>query len=242
VSPIAARDRLALALDLPLAQAEELYQKVSPYFAIAKVGLSLFAEYGPAAVERLQRLGAGVFLDLKLHDIPNTVELAASRCAEMGVRYLTVHALGGPAMLRAAQAGAEKGAAKKGVPVPQVLAVTVLTSLSSGDLEAIGHEVSPRELTLRLARLALDCGVAGLVCSPQEVGDLRTVLGPKPFLCTPGIRMPESARGDQERVATPQEAVRSGADLLVVGRPIHAAEDPVEAARQLFATIAATDI
>ena len=237
MSPTAARDRLALALDLPLAQAEELYQRVAPYFATAKVGLSLFAEHGLEAVERLQRLGARVFLDLKLHDIPNTVELAASRCAEMGVRYFTVHATGGPAMLRAAQAGAEKGAAKKGVPVPQVLAVTVLTSLSAGDLEAIGHALSPRELTLRLARLALDCGVAGLVCSAQEVGDLRSTLGPKPFLCTPGIRMPDGARGDQERVATPQEALRSGADLLVVGRPIYAAEDPVEAARKLAAAV-----
>jgi len=237
VSPPAARDRLAIALDLPLVQAEELYRRVSPYFAIAKVGLSLFTEHGPSAVERLQRLGAGVFLDLKLHDIPNTVELAASRCAEMGARYFTVHATGGPAMLRAAQAGAEKGAAKNGVPVPQVLAVTVLTSLSVGDLEAIGFEVSPRELALRLGRLAVGCGIAGLVCSAQEVGDLRSALGAKPILCTPGIRMPEGARGDQERVATPQEALRSGANLLVVGRPIHAAQDPVEAARRLAAAI-----
>jgi orotidine-5'-phosphate decarboxylase len=237
VTAASSRERLALALDVPLAQAEDLYARVSPYFATAKIGLSLFIEHGPRAVERLQRLGANVFLDLKLHDIPNTVELAARRCAEMAVSYFTVHAQGGPAMLRAAREGASLAAAKSGIRLPKLLAVTVLTSLSDGDLSATGYQLSASQLTRRLARLALDCGVDGLVCSPKEVADLRSALGREPFLCTPGIRMAGTAVGDQERVATPQEAVRAGADLLVVGRPVYAAADPVEAARSLWAQV-----
>ena len=234
---IRARDRLALALDLPLGEAEQLYARVRPYFAVAKVGLSLFVEHGPAAVERLQRLGARIFLDLKLHDIPNTVELAARRAAKIGVSYLTVHAQGGAAMLRAARAGAEEGARSGGPAAPRVLAVTVLTSLSSGDLEATGHGGSVASLTERLAQLSVECGLAGVVCSPQEVAQLRSRLGPAAFLCTPGIRSRAAERGDQQRVATAEQAVRSGADLLVVGRPVYAAADPVEAAGVLTSEV-----
>ncbi len=235
----AARDRLALALDLPLPEAVELYARVSPYFATAKVGPSLFLAHGPTAVERLKQLGANIFLDLKLHDIPNTVQLAAASCAEMSVSFFTVHALGGPAMLRAARDGARQGAAKRGVAPPRVLAVTVLTSLSDADLEATGYQTSAAVLTQRLAGLALHCGIDGLVCSPQEVAALRSTFGAEAFLCVPGIRTERDARGDQSRVAAPQEAVRAGADLLVVGRPVYAAEDPVEAARTLFAALSA---
>jgi orotidine-5'-phosphate decarboxylase len=240
VSPAAARDRLAIALDVSLAEAEQLYSRVSPYFATAKIGLSLFIEHGPRAVESLQRLGANIFLDLKLHDIPNTVELAARRCAEMAVSYFTVHAQGGAAMLRAAKSGALQGAAQRGLSPPKLLAVSVLTSLSDEDLRATGHAAGSGEVTLQLARLALDCGADGLVCSAQEVAKLRSAFGPKPFFCTPGIRFAAEAHGDQQRVATPQEAVRSGADLLVVGRLVYAAADPLEAARVLSAAVSAT--
>jgi orotidine-5'-phosphate decarboxylase len=224
-------------LDVPLPEAEDLYARVSPYFATAKVGLSLFLAHGPTSVERLHRLGANVFLDLKLHDIPNTVQLAAAGCAEMGVGFFTVHAQGGPAMLRAARDGARQGAARRGIAPPRVLAVTVLTSLSDTDLEAMGHDASAVLLAQRLGRLALRNGVDGLVCSPQEVAALRSTFGSKPFLCTPGIRMAKDAPGDQSRVATPQEALRAGADLLVVGRPVYAAEDPVQAAKALWAAL-----
>jgi orotidine-5'-phosphate decarboxylase len=231
------RDYLALALDLPLSEAEQLYARVRQYFAVAKVGLSLFVEHGPAAVERFRRLGARIFLDLKLHDIPNTVELAARHAADIGASYITVHALGGAAMLRAARAGAEAGARPHASEAPKVLAVTVLTSLSSGDLEATGHPDSVASLTERLARLSAECGLAGVVCSPQEVAQLRSRLGPAAFLCTPGIRSSAAERGDQQRVATAEQAVRSGADLLVIGRPVYAAADPLEAARVLASEV-----
>jgi len=222
---------------LPLGEAEQLYAGVSPYFAVAKVGLSLFVEHGPAAVEPFRRLGARVFLDLKLHDIPNTVELAAKRAAEMGASYITVHAQGGAAMLRGARAGAEAGAHSHGSAPPKVLAVTVLTSLSSADLEATGHQGSVAGVTERLAGLAVECGLAGVVCSPREVAQLRSRFGSAAFLCTPGIRSSADERGDQQRVATAEQAVRSGADLLVVGRPVYAAADPVEAARVLASEV-----
>lgn len=229
------RERLALALDLPLPDAEQLYARLAPYFGVAKIGLSLFVEHGPAAVERLRRLGARIFLDLKLHDIPNTVELAARHAAEAGASLITVHAQGGCAMMRAARAGAEQGA--PGSP-PKVLAVTVLTSLSAEDLSATGHACSPADLVERLARLALECGLAGVVCSPREVGQLRRSLGPGAFLCTPGIRPPGSESADQLRTASAADAARAGADLLVVGRPVYAAANPLEAARALAAELA----
>src|SRR5262249_193481 len=151
----------------------------------------------------------------KLHDIPNTVELAARHAAEIGASYITVHAQGGAAMLRAACAGAEAGAKSRASEAPKLLAVTVLTSLSSGCLEATGPVGSVASLTGGRARLAVECGLAGVVCSPQEVAQLRGLLGPAAFLCTPGIRASAAEHGDQQRVATAEQAVRSGADLLV---------------------------
>ena len=154
--------------------------------AYAKVGLSLFVEHGPAAVAAFQKLGAKVFLDLKLHDIPNTVELAAARAGALGVALLTVHAAGGAAMLKAAMRGAREGAKAQGHEAPRVLAVTVLTSLSAEDVAAVGLTGTPEAAAQRLARLSVDAGVDGLVCSPREAESLRRLLGPSPFLCTPG--------------------------------------------------------
>ncbi|XXF80392.1 orotidine-5'-phosphate decarboxylase [Myxococcaceae bacterium GXIMD 01537] len=228
-----ARARLALAADLPLEEGLALYERVAPHVGYAKVGLSLFVEHGPAAVAAFQQRGARVFLDLKLHDIPNTVELAAARAGALGVALLTVHAAGGEAMLKAAVRGAREGAHARGHAAPKVLAVTVLTSLSAEDVEAVGLVGAPDAAALRLARLAVGAGVDGLVCSPREAEAFRRELGLGPFLCTPGIRPAGAAKGDQSRAETPAFAVRAGSDLLVVGRPIHTAADPEAAARAI---------
>ena len=182
------RDRLALAADLPLPEALAVYRKVAPSIGVAKVGLSLFVEHGPAAVKAFTELGAKVFLDLKLHDIPNTVELAATRAGALGVAYLTVHAAGGKPMLEAAVRGAERGAQMAGVAPPVVLAVTVLTSMDEETLKSIGVNDLAVSQVGRLAALAAQAKVGGLVCSPLEVGSLRVIIGPRAVLCTPGVR------------------------------------------------------
>lgn len=234
-----ARARIALAADLPLPEAELLYEKVAPHVGVVKVGLSLFVEHGPAAVRAFTGRGAKVFLDLKLHDIPNTVQLAASRAGELGVAYLTVHAQGGGAMLKAAVDGARAGASKRGVAPPKILAVTVLTSHSEAEWAELGHQESTADAARRLAGYAERAGVDGLVCSPLEAQALRAALPRRLVLCTPGIRPAGAARGDQSRAATPADAVRAGADLLVVGRPIYAAADPLVAAQAVCDEVAA---
>ena len=234
-----ARERLALAADLPLLEAEALYARVAPFVGTVKVGLSLYVEHGPAAVRAFTRRGARLFLDLKLHDIPNTVRLAARTAAELGVSFLTVHAQGGGEMLRAAVSGAREGAGSRGVTAPRILAVTVLTSLGDADLAQIGVSTPASEYAVRLARFAVGAGADGLVCSPLEAAALRASLPPDIFLCTPGIRPAGVAVGDQARTETPAFAVRSGSDLLVVGRAIYGAGDPLEAARAVHAEIAA---
>ena len=226
--------QLAVALDVPLEDGERLYRQIAQAAAVAKVGLSLFVEHGPRAVEVFRRAGAEVFLDLKLHDIPNTVELAAARAAALGVRYLTVHAGGGGKMIEAAVRGASKGGAK----APIVLAVTVLTSMDADELRSIGVSDAPAAQVERLARLAKAAGAGGLVCSVAEVEALRAVVGPGMVLCTPGIRPAGAARGDQARVDTPAAAIAKGADLLVVGRPIYEAADPAAAAKAIADEIA----
>ncbi|GMU59825.1 MAG: orotidine 5'-phosphate decarboxylase [Myxococcaceae bacterium] len=228
------RDRLALAADLPLPDALVLYEKVTPHVGVAKVGLSLFVEHGPKAVEPFLAKGARVFLDLKLHDIPNTVELAAARAGALGVSFLTVHASGGRAMLEGAVRGAREGAAKAGHAAPVILAVTVLTSMDDAALAEVGVPAKADAQAERLAALAKAAGVGGLVCSAKEVARVRAAVGPDLVLCTPGIRPAGAAAGDQARVETPGAAIRAGADLLVVGRPIYAAEDPVAAAQAIL--------
>jgi len=234
-----ARLRLAVAMDVPLRPGLELYGRVKGSAAVAKVGLSLFVEHGPRAVEAFQELGALVFLDLKLHDIPNTVELAAARAASLGVYALTVHAQGGAAMLRAAVNGAADGAAKAGHARPRILAVTVLTSLSDADVRAVGYGRTAAEVALGLADLAIGAEVGGVVCSPREVASIRKRPGGADlFVCTPGIRPAASDAGDQARAETPRFAVEAGASLLVVGRPITAAPDPAAAAEAVAGEIA----
>jgi orotidine-5'-phosphate decarboxylase len=225
-----AADRICAALDFPSwREAEPFARKVAPAVGMLKVGLELFAAEGPGAVRAAAALGRPVFLDLKLHDIPNTVEGAARSAAGSGASLLTVHASGGPAMVRAAVKGAGGGL--------RVLAVTVLTSLDAEALRAVGLEGPPEAAVVRLARLAVEAGAGGLVCSPHEVRAVRAAVGPAPLLVVPGVRSPGAAKGDQARVATPAEAVAAGADVVVVGRPLRDADDPLAAARGIAATL-----
>jgi orotidine-5'-phosphate decarboxylase len=223
--------RVAVALDS--SEREEvlrLARLLLGRVGVAKVGLEAFSAHGPALVAEVGELGMPVFLDLKLHDIPNTVERAARNAARLGVAMLTVHASGGEAMLRAAVAGAASVARP-----PAVLAVTVLTSLDDASLVDLGIPGGAAGRVMAWAALAQRCGCAGVVCSPQEAAGLRSTLGLNMLLVTPGVRPSGASSGDQRRVATPREAIAAGADLLVVGRPITAAPDPVVAAELILA-------
>jgi len=223
-----ARARLALAADLPLEEGLRLYQQVAPHVAYAKVGLSLFVEHGPAAVAAFLKLGAKVFLDLKLHDIPVTVAGAARAVARLRPEVLTVHAAGGADVVRAAVEAA---------PGTMVAAVTVLTSLGDDDLGRIGLSGPVPDAVLRLAALSVEAGAQGLVCSPREVSAVRAEVGDDVTLITPGVRPAGSEADDQARVATPEEALLAGADLLVIGRPITRASDPGAAAAAIAASL-----
>lgn len=224
------KQRLAFALDYPtLAEARAGAARVAEIVGVLKVGLELFVAEGPPAVKLGAELGVDVFLDLKLHDIPETVERAVATAGQLGAKLLTLHAAGGPRMLEAAAKRARlEGAGLK------LLAVTVLTSLDADDLSATGVTAAPAEHVRRLAQLATQHGIDGLVCSTAEVGSLRQALGPAPILVTPGIRPAGAAAGDQKRVGTPAAALREGSNLLVVGRPIRDAADPAAAARAIL--------
>ncbi len=224
------RDRICAALDFPTwAAAEPFARAVAPEVGMLKVGLELFASEGPAAVRAAAALGRPVFLDLKLHDIPSTVEGATRSAAASRASLLTIHASGGAEMVKAAvHAAAGK---------IRILAVTILTSLDGDALEKIGLAGPPASAVVRLAKLAIGAGAGGIVCSPNEVAAVRAAVGPGPLLVTPGIRPAGAAKGDQSRVATPAEAVRAGADILVVGRPLREGGDPAAAARAIAAMI-----
>ena len=237
---LAARAYLAVALDLPeRAALLALAHRVAPEAGILKLGLEAFVAEGPSLVHALVESGAGVFLDLKLHDIPNTVGRAAAAAARTGASIVNCHALGGAEMMKAFAEGARDAAAKAGHPAPKLIAVTILTSLDAAAVRAVGLEGSPREAALRLAILAKESGLDGIVCSPEEIEAIRAALGNDFLLVVPGVRPRGEAAGDQRRVATPYEAIRAGADLLVVGRPITGAPDPAAAARAIVAEIAA---
>jgi orotidine-5'-phosphate decarboxylase len=224
--------RLAFPLDYPsLADARRGAELVSGVAGVLKVGLELFVREGPEATKLAAEHGAELFLDLKLMDIPETVERAVASAAGLGARYLTVHASGGPKMLERAQRSAEGSGLT-------LLAVTVLTSLDASDLSEVGVASAPGEQVRRLAELARRAGIGGLVCSAQEVGALRRALGPEVVLVTPGIRPAGASSDDQKRIATPTAALEAGASILVVGRPIRDAADPRAAARAIADEIA----
>ncbi len=231
------RRRIAVALDeAGRERLLALARRVAPEVGVLKVGLEAFCAHGPALVTEVAAL-APVFLDLKLHDIPNTVGGAAAAAARTGAAILNVHAGGGREMMRAAGERAREAAASAGLAPPKVVAVTVLTSLDAAALGEVGLAGTPREAALRLALLAREAGLDGVVCSPEEIEAIRSACGPGFLLVVPGIRPAGSAAADQKRIATPASAARAGADLLVIGRPITGAADPAAAAREIAAEI-----
>ena len=229
-----ARKRLIVALDVPdAASAARLVAQLEGNCQWFKVGLELFVSAGPAVLEPLVKRGHSVFLDLKFHDIPNTVAAAVRSAASLGVSMLNVHAAGGPAMLAAARAALDSVK-----DPPELLAVTMLTSMDTAQMIASGLDRSPAAQVEMLARMCLEAGIRGFVCSAQEVATLRALAGPDAVLVTPGIRPAASDVGDQKRIATPAEALRQGASYLVVGRPITQAPDPAEAADAILKQMA----
>ncbi len=224
---------IIVALDFPsAAEAEELVTRLDPQRCRLKVGKELFTRSGPQLIERLQRQGFEVFLDLKYHDIPNTVAAACRAAADLGVWMVNVHTLGGARMMEAASealSGYEKA--------PRLIGVTILTSMGDEDLVGVGLQGSPAENVARLASLAKQSGMDGVVCSPKEVVMLRETIGRDFDLVTPGIRPSWAAKGDQTRITTPAQAVEQGSDYLVIGRPITASPDPLEALAKIEAEL-----
>jgi orotidine-5'-phosphate decarboxylase len=229
-----ARKRLIVALDVPdAASAAALVDRLEDTCTWFKIGLELFVAAGPDAIEPLLKRGHHVFLDLKFHDIPNTVAGAVRSSAALGVHMVNVHAAGGPTMLAAARAALE-GLANP----PELLAVTMLTSMDQAQTSAIGLSRSPAEQVELLARMSMAAGIRGFVTSPEEVAALRALTGPEGILVTPGIRPAGSAKGDQSRIATPAEALRQGASFIVVGRPITNTPNPAKAAQAILREMA----
>ena len=221
--------RIIVALDIPDEDGlRRLVKKLIGKVGMFKIGKELFTSTGPRAVSLVRDRGGEVFLDLKYHDIPNTVASAVRAAARLGVSMLTVHASGGSKMVRAA---AE--AAKEVPDPPAIIAVTLLTSLGQSEVEDLGYSGSPQDVVVRLAALSLAAGADGLVTSPREVRSLRKEHGENPLLITPGVRPAGSATDDQSRIATPAQAVQDGADYLVIGRPITKDPDPAAAAGRI---------
>jgi len=219
-----------LAVDTPdVAAGLALATRVAPHIGGIKLGLEFYLAHGADGFNRFRALGLDLFLDLKLHDIPNTVAGAVSSVAALAPTYLTIHASGGPAMIAAAKTAAPKGT--------EIIAVSVLTSLSASDLSAVGQDRDVAAQVVRLGRMAVDAGADGLVCSPLEVALLRDALGDAPTLIVPGIRPAGPAGDDQKRTMTPADALAAGATKLVIGRPITQAGDPAAAAQSIAGTL-----
>lgn len=223
-----------VAIDAPtLDEAKRLTGLVAGAVGGIKLGLEFFMAAGPEGVRAARPTGVPLFLDIKLHDIPNTVAGAIRSVVPLSPTYITLHASGGRAMMQAAAEAAASEADKLGIPRPKLLGVTVLTSLDVADLEAVGQGMEVSAQVERLARLAESSGLDGVVCSPREIARLRRILKPATVLMVPGIRPAGSDAGDQKRVMTPKEAMEAGATHLVIGRPITSADDPAAAARAI---------
>jgi orotidine-5'-phosphate decarboxylase len=226
------------ALDVPDAtKAAALADQLAPVVGGFKVGSELFTVAGPDIVRSLCRMGKTVFLDLKFHDIPNTVARAVTNATRLGVQMLTLHTSGGLEMMQAAEAAAQETARALGFAPPLVLGVTVLTSLDGGSLEQVGQPGNVGRQVERLATLAVQAGLRGLVCSPLELVTLRQILPEAIQLVTPGIRAVAEAAGDQKRTLSAREAIEAGANWLVIGRPIYGAENPRAAAERILASL-----
>lgn len=231
------------ALDVPgVDEALSLGRRIAPHVGGLKLGLEFFCAVGPEGIRRVAEVaGLPIFLDLKFHDIPNTVAGAVRSVMALKPAILTVHATGGRAMLEAAGNAAREEAARLGCEPPKVVAVTVLTSMDAGDLNAVGVAASPADQVARLADLVRASGLDGTVCSPREVAAVKAAW-PEAFTVVPGIRPTGSAVGDQKRVMGPQEALEAGASVLVIGRPITEAADPAAAAEAIAAGIGAQSV
>lgn len=236
MSPRTARNLLIVALDTDrLASALAMARRIGPLAGMFKIGSQLFTAEGPRAVERIAALGGGIFLDLKFHDIPNTVAGAVRAAAGLpGVKLVNVHASGGLEMMRAARR-AVAGMRRR----PKLLAVTVLTSLDAAALRRVGISGPPQSRVVALARLAQQAGLDGVVCSAHELRAIRRACGAQFLTVVPGIRPASATKGDQSRVATPAQAIRDGADHLVIGRPVTGARDPRAAAEVILREMSA---
>jgi orotidine-5'-phosphate decarboxylase len=228
------RNPIIAALDVSSGEeAIKLTRALAGAIGVVKIGSELFTSSGPEIVREIRAMGVDVFLDLKFHDIPNTVAKAVASAARLDVQMLTIHTSGGLEMIQAAEKAAQDTARQMARPAPLVLGVTVLTSLDNEALSGIGFEANVGKQVERLANLAVKAGLRGLVCSPLEVTELRQIV-PRNFqLVTPGIRLADSKGDDQKRTLSPAEALKLGADWLVIGRPIYAAADPTAAAKQI---------
>jgi orotidine-5'-phosphate decarboxylase len=229
---------ILVALDVPSAEkALSLAALLAPHVGGFKIGSELFTSAGPDIVKRIRATGAAVFLDLKFYDIPNTVAKAVASATRLDVQMLTLHCSGGAAMMRAAGQSAQETAQALGRPAPLILGVTVLTSMDGRELTQTGLQPDVGQQVERLARLAVDSGLRGLVCSPLEIAALRRFLPPEVRLVTPGIRAGTEKSDDQKRTLNARQAIDAGATWLVIGRPIYAAPDPAAAAREILATL-----
>ncbi len=235
---MAIKNPIIAALDVPSAeQALKLAGQIAPAVGAFKIGKELFVAAGPDIVRRVRATGASVFLDLKFHDIPNTVAKAVASAVRLDVQMLTIHTSGGGEMMRAAEKSAQDTAKSLGRPAPLVLGVTVLTSMDGHALTEIGCGSNVGKQVERLAALAVESGLRGLVCSPLEIAALRKMLPAHIRLVTPGIRTGAEKADDQKRTLTPREAIQAGASWLVIGRPIYAAENPRAAAEKIWESL-----
>jgi orotidine-5'-phosphate decarboxylase len=235
---VADKNPIIVALDVPAKEAAlKLAAEVAPAVGGFKIGSELFTVAGPDIVRRIRERGALVFLDLKFHDIPNTVAKAVASATRLGVQMLTIHTSGGLEMMRAAEAAAQQTASQAGLNAPLVLGVTVLTSSDRHTLAETGCGENVGAQVERLANLAVKAGLRGLVCSPLEIADLRRILPAHMQLVTPGIRTGAEKADDQKRTLTPREAMDAGASWLVIGRPIYAAQNPRAAAEKILETL-----
>src|SRR5437773_10527188 len=234
-----AKDKLIIALDVETAdRALILFDSLKDSAGMFKIGMQLFTAAGPEIVKQIIKRGGRVFLDLKYHDIPNTVAAAGVEATRLGVSIFNIHAIGGVEMMKRTAAAVSETAERERLSKPKVIGVTLLTSLDQANLKQLGINDEPPAVVARLARLAANCGFDGVVASPREIGIIRETIAKRNFLIvTPGIRSSAEVTQDQRRTLTAAEAIRAGADYLVVGRPIINAEDPLGAARKIVEEI-----
>ena len=229
------KNKIIVALDInTIKEVERLLGILSPHVNIFKVGMELFYSCGTKAIDVIKKYDKDIFLDLKFHDIPNTVKNSAKVAARLGVTIFNVHASGGRDMMSAALEGAEEGSERLGQDRPRILGVTVLTSMDKESLHQVGINKAPEEQVLNLARLVKDSGLDGVVVSPKETAKVRKAFGDDFLIVTPGVRPEGNQKQDQKRVATPKEAIDAGADYIVIGRPITKAKDPVKTLQDIL--------